>query len=400
MIYLTEEFFLKVIGREKTLFSQDFGESLEQVSEIVKNSSFLVIGGAGSIGSATVKEIFKLNPRVLHIIDISENNLAELVRDIRSSFGYIDGDFRVFCFDAGSYLFDKFMENSAGYDYVLNFSALKHVRSEKDPYTLMRMVDTNILTTIKTVEYAIKKGAKKYFAVSTDKATNPVNMMGASKRIMEFFLEVYSQKIDVSTARFANIAFSDGSLLHSFINRIQKRQPIVIPEGVRRYFMTPREAGVLCLISSVLGNNREIFFPKLNKDDMQTFYEVGVRFLNLIGFEPYFCDTEQEAREKVDKLLEDKKWSCYISKTDTTGEKEYEEFYTDDDQIDWNRFHDIGVIKMRFSPRKDMLDRFLDQVKAMKERGFWDKVDMVKLFESLIPDFKHKETGRYLDQKM
>ena len=221
-----------------------------------------MIGGAGSIGQAVTKEIFKRNPRKLHIVDISENNMVELVRDIRSSDGYINGEFKTFALDAGSYAYDAFIKADGEYDYVLNLSALKHVRSEKDPYTLMRMVEVNILNTIKTIQQAKDKGIKKYFCVSTDKAANPVNMMGASKRIMEHFLMRESKDIDISTARFANVAFSDGSLLHSFNQRIQKKQPIVAPNDIKRYFVTPQESGELCLMSCLLGDTKDIFFPK------------------------------------------------------------------------------------------------------------------------------------------
>ena len=228
---------LNLIGRSDLLFSEDISFNESTLKKQVNTSSFLVIGGAGSIGQAVTKEIFKRNPTKLHVVDISENNLVVLVRDIRSSFGYIDGDFQTFALDIGSVEYDAFIENDGKYDYVLNLSALKHVRSEKDVYTLMRMIDVNIFNTIKTIEQSINKGVKKYFCVSTDKAANPVNMMGASKRIMEMYLMLYSEKITISTARFANVAFSDGSLLHGFNQRIQKLQPIVAPNDIKRYFV-------------------------------------------------------------------------------------------------------------------------------------------------------------------
>ena len=229
-------------------------------------SSFLVIGGAGSIGQAVVKEVFKRNPKKLHVVDISENNLVELVRDIRSSFGYIAGDFKTYALDIGSIEYDAFIESDGKYDYVLNLSALKHVRSEKDPFTLMRMIDVNIFNTEKTLQQSIDSGVKKYFCVSTDKAANPVNMMGASKRIMEMFIMRKSKDIKISTARFANVAFSDGSLLHGFDQRIKKRQPIVAPNDIKRYFVIPKESGELCLMSCIFGENRDIFFPKLSEN--------------------------------------------------------------------------------------------------------------------------------------
>src|SRR5690606_28767498 len=244
---------LGLIGRTNDHFSNDIKNHEKELTAIVSNSKFLVIGGAGSIGSATTKEIFKRNPLKLHVVDISENNMVELVRDIRSSLGYIEGDFQTFALDIGSIEYDAFIKADGEYDYVLNLSALKHVRSEKDPFTLMRMIDVNILNTEKTINQSIEKGVKKYFCVSTDKAANPVNMMGGSKRIMEMFLMRKSKEIDISTARFANVAFSDGSLLHGFDKRIQKKQPIVAPNDIKRYFVTPKESGELCLMSCVFG---------------------------------------------------------------------------------------------------------------------------------------------------
>ena len=251
---------LSLIGRKKELFATDIAKNEEMLASIVSASSFLVLGGAGSIGQAVTKEIFKRSPQKLHVVDISENNMVELVRDIRSSFGYIDGDFQTFALDIGSIEYDAFIKLDGKYDYVLNLSALKHVRSEKDPFTLMRMIDVNVFNTEKTMKQSAENGSKKYFCVSTDKAANPVNMMGASKRIMEMFLMRRSSDISISTARFANVAFSDGSLLHGFNQRIQKRQPIVAPRDIKRYFVTPQESGQLCLMSCVFGENRDIFF--------------------------------------------------------------------------------------------------------------------------------------------
>ena len=256
---------LSLIGREEALFTADVARHEAELSRIVSESRFLVIGGAGSIGQAVTREIFKRKPKTLHVVDISENNMVELVRDVRSTLGYIDGDFSTFAIDCGSLQYDALIKWAGGYDYVLNLSALKHVRSEKDPFTLMRMVDVNVLNTISTIESAKAFGAKKYFCVSTDKAANPVNMMGASKRIMEMFLMRASESLPSSTARFANVAFSDGSLLHGFNQRFAKRQPISAPKDVRRYFVTPQESGELCLMSCLLGENRDIFFPKLSE---------------------------------------------------------------------------------------------------------------------------------------
>lgn len=294
---------LSLIGREKELFVHDVMSHEQELRRIVSASTFLVIGGAGSIGQAVTKEIFKRNPRKLHVVDISENNMVELVRDIRSSYGYIDGDFQTFALDVGSVEYDAFIKADGKYDYVLNLSALKHVRSEKDPFTLMRMIDVNIFNTEKTLIQSIANKSRKYFCVSTDKAANPVNMMGASKRIMEMFLMRRSLEIDISTARFANVAFSDGSLLHGFNQRIQKRQPIVAPQDIKRYFVTPKESGELCLMSCIFGENRDIFFPKLSEElHLITFAEIAVKYLEQMGYKPYLCSSEDEARELAETL--------------------------------------------------------------------------------------------------
>ena len=279
---------LNLIGRSKTLFNHDIDKAENELQKRVSESRFLVLGGAGSIGQAVTKEIFKRNPAKLHVVDISENNMVELVRDVRSSLGYIEGDFQTFALDIGSVEYDAFIKADGQYDYVLNLSALKHVRSEKDPFTLMRMIDVNVFNTDKTIQQSIDCGAKKYFCVSTDKAANPVNMMGASKRIMEMFLMRKSEKIAISTARFANVAFSDGSLLHGFNQRIQKQQPIVAPSDIKRYFVTPQESGELCLMSCIFGENRDIFFPKLSEAlHLITFADIAVKYLQERGFEPF-----------------------------------------------------------------------------------------------------------------
>jgi len=392
---------LSLIGRDKELFSTDVKNQEAQLSDIVCKSRFLVLGGAGSIGQAVTKEIFKRNPTKLHVVDISENNLVELVRDIRSSFGYIPGDFRTYALDIGSVEYDAFFKADGGYDYILNLSALKHVRSEKDPYTLMRMIDVNVFNTDKTVRQAAKAGATKYFCVSTDKAANPVNMMGASKRIMEMFLMRRSQDIKISTARFANVAFSDGSLLHGFNQRLEKRQPIVAPKDVRRYFVTPKESGELCLMSCIFGDNRDIFFPKLSEElHLISFADIAVKYLEQKGLEPVLCHDEDEARELAKTLPEQGKWPCLFTNSDTTGEKDFEEFYTDQEVLDMKRFNNLGIIKNDATYDEVLLDEFEERISLMKKNLGWSKDDLVQMFFRMIPDFGHKETGKYLDSKM
>ncbi|EGQ7952121.1 UDP-N-acetylglucosamine 4,6-dehydratase [Vibrio vulnificus] len=392
---------LPLIGRTDALFTQDIAQHEAELSRIVSQSRFLVLGGAGSIGQAVTKEIFKRNPQKLHVVDISENNMVELVRDIRSSFGYIDGDFQTFALDIGSIEYDAFIKADGQYDYVLNLSALKHVRSEKDPFTLMRMIDVNVFNTDKTIQQSIDAGVKKYFCVSTDKAANPVNMMGASKRIMEMFLMRKSEQISISTARFANVAFSDGSLLHGFNQRIQKNQPIVAPNDIKRYFVTPQESGELCLMSCIFGENRDIFFPKLSEAlHLITFADIAVKYLKQRGYEPHLCADEDEARELAKTLPAQGKWPCLFTESDTTGEKDFEEFFTDKEVLDMARFENLGIIKNEPLYQPELLSLFEEQIAQMKDQRAWSKEQIVALFFTMIPDFGHKETGKYLDSKM
>lgn len=392
---------LNLIGRNKELFTDDIENHEKELSRAVEASCFLVIGGAGSIGQAVTKEIFKRNPKKLHVVDISENNMVELVRDIRSSFGYIDGDFQTFALDIGSLEYDAFWNADGNYDYVLNLSALKHVRSEKDPYTMMRMIEVNIYNTVKTIQQSIEKGVKKYFCVSTDKAANPANMMGASKRIMEMFLMKYSEQINISTARFANVAFSDGSLLHGFNQRIEKKQPIVAPNDVKRYFVIPKESGELCLMSTIFGENRDIFFPKLSEDlHLITFSDIAARYLKDKGYEPYPCNTEDEARELIHTLPRKGQWPCLFTKSDTTGEKDFEEFFTDNEELDFERFKNIGIVKNEAIYDSRLLDYFTGTIDKMKQNKSWSKKEIVDLFFEMIPNFDYIEKGKYLDAKM
>jgi FlaA1/EpsC-like NDP-sugar epimerase len=392
---------LKLIGRDQELFLIDIERHNDELSKIISSSSFLVLGGAGSIGQSVVKAIFERNPLKLHVVDISENNMVELVRDIRSSFGYIKGDFKTYALDIGSIEYDAFIENDGKYDYVMNLSALKHVRSEKDEYTLMRMIDVNIFNTEKTIRQSINKNTKKYFCVSTDKASNPINMMGASKRIMEMFLMRRSLEIQISTARFANVAFSDGSLLHGFNQRIEKLQPIVAPNDIKRYFITPKESGELCLISCIFGNNRDIFFPKLSEElHLISFADIAISFLKNKGFEPFICSDEDEARRLIKTLPAKGIWPCLFSSSDTTGEKTFEEFYTSQDDLDINSFSSFGIIKNEAIFNDNLLASFEDEIIALKLTLKWSKKNLVEQFKKLLPDFSHQEANKYLDGKM
>ncbi len=392
---------LSIIGRDAQVFDEDIRENELKLSEVVGQSRFLVIGGGGSIGQAVTREIFKRKPKRLDVVDLSENNLVELVRDLRSTLGYIDGEFRTFAIDCSSKEFFALLDSVDGYDFVLNLSALKHVRSEKDPFTLMRMIEVNILNTLLTARCAKEAGAEKYFCVSTDKAANPVNMMGASKRIMEMFLMRLSSSQCISTARFANVAFSDGSLLHGFNQRFAKRQPISAPMDVRRYFVTPQESGELCLASCILGENRDIFFPKqCDSLRLTRFSDIAVRYVESLGFVPHECKSEEEARRRARELISAGRWPVYFFTSDTTGEKGFEEFFTSSDELDLERFKAIGVIRNTTYFDEGRLDWFLDEVSKIRGKSTWGKGELVELFNSMIPEFRHLETGKYLDARM
>ena len=392
---------LEIVGRDRSIFADDTENYAARIETEVQNSRFLVIGGAGTIGQAVSKEIFARNPSCLHVVDISENNLVELVRDIRSSMGYIDGDFETFAIDCGSIELEKLLNSQRHYDYVLNLSALKHVRSEQDPYTLMRMIKVNIINTIRTIDLATKVGAKKYFCVSTDKAANPVNMMGASKRIMELFLANYSKHLPISTARFANVVFSDGSLLHGFRMRLDKKQPIVAPNDVRRYFVTPKEAGELCLLSCILGESGEVFFPKLTPElDLKSFSDIAKKFLAKQGFVVDECVSEADAREKARSEINAGKWPCLFLPSDTTGEKSFEEFYTVSERPNFDGYESLGRVKLDGIADSDRLDSFLKELVDLENQEAWQKEDFVSLFRRVLPDFNHLEVDKYLSQKM
>lgn len=390
-----------ILGRNVGLLSVDIESFKDDLSALVKGSRVLVIGAAGTIGSATTKEIFTRNPAVLHAIDISENNLVELVRSIRSSSGYLDVDFRTFAIDCGSVEFDAFISANLPYDYVFNLSAMKHVRSESDPYTLMRLVQVNIFNTIKTLKATSSDSLKKYFCVSTDKAANPVNMMGASKRIMELFLQRESTSQAISMARFANVAFSDGSLLHGFNQRFLNNQPIAAPNDVLRYFITPSESGELCLLSAMLGGNREIFFPKIEGDfKLINFTDIATRYIESKGYKVHECESEEEARSESVSLINSGQWPCYFFKSDTTGEKGAEEFFTKDEVLDFDRFKSLGVIANTDAASEASLDEFWNCISELRHNKVWDKNDILHIFNILLPEFNHLETGKYLDSKM
>ena len=398
---VSEKELLRAIGREKPLFVADLDSANAQLTALVTGQRFLVIGGAGSIGHAVTKEIVRRNPECVHVVDISENNLVEVVRDIRSSTDDVTCDFRTFVIDIGSPLFTAFMKEFNSYDYVLNLSAMKHVRSEKDPYSLFRMLNTNIHYTKVSLEAATAVGAKKFFAVSTDKAANPVNLMGASKLVMEHLLLEASSRMKVSSARFANVAFSNGSLLHGMVHRISKCQPISSPNDISRMFMTHTEAGQLCLLSCLLGKSAEWFLPSLDPEkDAVNLQELICDLLRLIGYEPVLLETEEEARMLAAKLISEKKWPCHFFASDTSGEKENEEFFTTDELVITDRFEDIDVIE---SPARESgidLQAIISELNELQSDQTYSKKRIVNIFARHLPSFSHLETEKSLDQRM
>jgi FlaA1/EpsC-like NDP-sugar epimerase len=335
-------------------------------------------------------------------VDLSENNLVELVRDVRSTLGYGSGDFQTVPVDVGTRYFDAFIHSQERYDIICNLSALKHVRSEKDPYTLMRMLEVNVSNTVKSARMAAKMGAHKYFAVSTDKAANPVNLMGGSKRIMEKFLMRESVNVPVSMARFANVAFSDGSLLHGFNQRLLKRQPLAAPNDVKRYFVTPKESGQLCMMSAIFGENLDIYFPHQDDElELTKFSSILIRFLKGHGYEPVVCATEDEARSRVAELIPKRQWPVYFFASDTTGEKAYEEFFMGDETLDLESFKGIGVIKNDPDFDSEALERFERKIFEIKgSPSPWDKREIVEAYLGVLPELSHEEKGKYLDARM
>lgn len=392
----------QIIGRTRGLFGDDIARNLPGIADAIAGRRVLIIGGAGSIGREVCLEIFRRQPAVLHVIDISENSLVELVRNVRSVEGYSDGETRFLPLDIGGIEAHAFLDSQPAYDLVLNFAAMKHVRSEKDEFSLMRLIKVNVLDTLETLVRARDAGTGKYFAVSTDKAQSPANLMGATKRIMEDVLFGESAAMAVSTARFANVAFSDGSLLHGFRQRLALHQPISAPSDIRRYFVTGEEAGLLCLASIALGGNREIFFPRLDATtDLLSFADIAVRFLEAEGYTPVIVASEDEARSRASELIAARRWPCHFFASDTSGEKPFEEFYAAADDIDW-RFDDIGVIR-RDAPDAAVVARartFIDTVEQCRTDRHWSKVALIEAIKTACPDLDHIDTGRTLDNRM
>jgi FlaA1/EpsC-like NDP-sugar epimerase len=396
----TNKQILEILGRKTELFNQDLEKSDFEIRDKIKESSFLILGAAGSIGKAISKEILERNPRLVHLVDISENNLVSIVRELRSNFLTSKSNFESFCLDIGSQIFSKFLKNKK-YDYVLNLSAMKHVRSERDPFTLMRMLKTNIHNSLKVIDDLEDRLPTKYFCVSTDKASNPVSLMGASKRIMEICLFNNKNDIPISMSRFANVAFSDGSLLDGFMHRIQREEPISAPKDIKRYFITPKESGLLCLFSSILGKQNQIFFPNDPREmNLLNFDQIAKNLIEKIGFIPHECESEREAVYEAKKLIHSGKWPCYFFESDTSGEKSFEEFYTEKEEIDLTKFSQIGIVNSKFTKNKDELKNFFQEIELIENKNSWNMEDLVSIFSNFLPEFKHLARDSNLDQKL
>ncbi|MEG1949488.1 MAG: UDP-N-acetylglucosamine 4,6-dehydratase [Odoribacter sp.] len=391
-----------ITGRAVSMFADDIEANKEKLREEIEGKSVLVIGGAGTIGSSYIRALLSFRPSKLVVVDISENGLTELTRDLRSTYGmYVPEEYRTYPLNFADPIFEKIFRAEKGFDIVANFSAHKHVRSEKDKYSVEALLENNVLKARRLLDLLTEFPPRHFFCVSTDKAANPVNIMGASKKMMEELIMAYSSRFKISTARFANVAFSNGSLLAGFIDRLMKRQPLSSPNDVKRYFVSPEESGQICLLACILGRNREIFFPKLGEEQMMTFSSIADRFLKELGYEVKQCRTEEEARKFASTMsVKSKEYPVYYFASDTTGEKSFEEFYVEGEKINMGRFKALGVIEEVKARRWEELDAFLKELMAVLSSPKVEKADIVEEMKKIIPNFEHQEKGKNLDQKM
>ena len=401
MFNLNEFIGKHVTKREESMFLKDIEENRDELVHKIEGKTVLVIGGAGSIGSSFIKAILPFKPSTLVVVDTNENELAELTRDLRSTKGmYVPDDYITYPMDFASSVFEKMFRNRCGFDIVGNFSAHKHVRSEKDIYSVEALIQNNVLHAKLLLDLLAEYPPEEYFCVSTDKAANPVNIMGASKRIMEDVIFAYSDKFTVNTARFANVAFSTGSLPLGFVKRLQKLQPISAPYDVKRYFVSPEESGQICMLACMLGRNREIFFPRLEKEQMMTFDKIATSFLEENGFEVLECESDEDAIEKSENLKKGShQYPVHYAKSSTSGEKAFEEFYTCEEVVDFGRLKALGVVTEKAIPDKAKVDLLFDKLNnAFKTNS--SKEEIVSIIKEYLPNFEHIETGKSLDGKM
>ena len=397
-----------VTFRKESMFLADIEANKDKLSSEIKGKSVCVIGGAGSIGSSFIKAVLPFKPSKLIVIDLNENGLAELTRDLRSTYGmYVPEEYRAYTLNFADPIFERIFREEKGFDIVANFSAHKHVRSEKDKYSVQALIENNDIKAKKLLDLLAVYPPKHFFCVSTDKAANPVNIMGASKRIMEDMIMAYTSKFKVTTARFANVAFSNGSLPDGWINRIDKKQPLAAPNDVKRYFVSPEESGQICMLACILGKNGEIFFPKLGEEQMLTFSSICDNFLKAQGFGKEECPSDEVAKAKAKDINlepmangQQPKYPVVYFKSDTTGEKAYEEFFVPGEKLDMNRFKSLGVIEeVKKRPMKE-IDDFFAEMENIFAKADFTKEEVVMAIKKFIPNFEHEEKGKNLDQKM
>lgn len=401
LLFNIEQFLSKnITQRSVSLFKDDIDAKKKLLAQEINGKKFLVIGGAGTIGSNYIKSILGFRPQSLVVVDQNENGLTELTRDLRSSLNLnIPKTYVTYPFDFGGKIFERLMKHEK-FDVIACFAAHKHVRSEKDHLAIEAMIRNNVFNTMRLLENVKDNPPEHFFSVSTDKAANPVNVMGATKKVMEHILMAYSDEIKISTARFANVAFSNGSLLYGFIERMMKRQPLSSPSDVKRYFVSPQESGELCMIASLLGESGDIFFPHLEESSMMKFSTIAERFLEELGYRCDYCQTEEEARQKAATWTPDlDTYPVFFFESDTSGEKMYEEFYTETDTVNNDRFKSLGIIKNEVRLPQSKIHNIFDQFEEMFEKEI-NKSDIINLLAELLPDFHHIETGKSLDQKM
>ena len=391
-----------VTKREKSMFSEDVENNCPQLESEIKGKSVLVIGGAGTIGSSFIRALLPFHPKSLTVVDINENGLTELTRDLRSTKGmYVPDEYVTYPMSYADPVFTKMFVANGGFEIVANFSAHKHVRSEKDRFSVEALIRNNVINAKGLLDLLENYKPKHFFCVSTDKAANPVNIMGGSKKIMEDMIMTYSTSYPVTTARFANVAFSNGSLPAGFLERLAKQQPISAPSDVTRYFVSPEESGQICLLACVLGNSGEIYFPKLQKEQVMTFSEMADMLLKDLGYEIERCESDDEAISKAQKLISDyKKYPVYYSGSDTTGEKPYEEFYTDEECTDLERYISLGVVTDLKLKGKSELNALLDSLEQAFDNSTTTKADIVSVMKKFLVNFEHVEMGKTLDSKM
>ena len=390
-----------VTHRPSSMFEGDIRANAERLTQEIEGKSVCVIGGAGSIGSSFIKAVLRFRPGKLVVIDLNENGLAELTRDIRSTEGlFVPQEYRAYTLNFADPIFTRIFREEKGFDIVANFSAHKHVRSEKDKYSVQALIENNDIKAKKLMDLLCEFPPKHFFCVSTDKAANPVNIMGASKRIMEDLVMAYNGKFKVTTARFANVAFSNGSLPDGWLHRLQKKQPLAAPNDVKRYFVSPEESGQICMLACILGNGGEVFFPKLGEDQMLTFSTICDDFVKSEGFQKKECTNDEEAKHYASQMSYDSDtYPVVYFKSDTTGEKAYEEFYVPGERINMERFKALGVVEETTRRPMNEVNAFFTKLEALFQ-GDFTKEDVVKAIKAFIPNFEHEEKGKNLDQKM